>query len=383
MDNSVTDQAPPVQDAVPMGSGPIRSAQLLEEINSIPRMTSQEAQQLVEKYGEVPLMIVTMDRDSDGKVDTGSDSFLHKVGGSDELFGSGDAAQLQSVKDNSDSNLDQLSAFLFSNYTNEIDRFDGNSFAFNSDSRVGDGVIGPADFQRIIDTPAATQQFSDVNDVFDTFDNQSTWERVVGSGAINRDGLQNIDVSTLTPEEQDAVKYLQDNFSVFDNANPIADGYIDMEDIERVRGELRPKTYGGNEEYHDGQQVDTDEVIADATEQYDVKRNAEIQAAQTQVMNDRPVTFSPDEVSFKVQSGDTLYDLVNTEIRAINALAGRTVMEEVPPGADIYNHPLTHDIAQANDITDYDLIFPDQPVVINKAILDKYIDGPAQSFGPR
>lgn len=346
-------------------------------------MTSQEAQQLVEKYGEVPLMIVTMDRDSDGKVDTDSDSFLHKVGGSDELFGSGDAAQLQSVKDNSDSNLDQLSAFLFSNYTNEIDRFDGNSFAFNSDSRVGDGVIGPADFQRIIDTPAATQQFSDVNDVFDTFDNQSTWERVVGSGAINRDGLQNIDVSTLTPEEQDAVKYLQDNFSVFDNANPIADGYIDMEDIERVRGELRPKTYGGNEEYHDGQQVDTDEVIADATEQYDVKRNAEIQAAQTQVMNDRPVTFSPDEVSFKVQSGDTLYDLVNTEIRAINALAGRTVMEEVPPGADIYNHPLTHDIAQANDITDYDLIFPDQPVVINKAILDKYIDGPAQSFGPR
>lgn len=383
MDNSVTDQAPPVQDAVPMGSGPIPSAQLLEEINSIPRMTSQEAQQLVEKYGEVPLMIVTMDRDSDGKVDTGSDSFLHKVGGSDELFGSGDAAQLQSVKDNSDSNLDQLSAFLFSNYTNEIDRFDGNSFAFNSDSRVGDGVIGPADFQRIIDTPAATQQFSDVNDVFDTFDNQSTWERVVGSGAINRDGLQNIDVSTLTPEEQDAVKYLQDNFSVFDNANPIADGYIDMEDIERVRGELRPKTYGGNEEYHDGQQVDTNEVIADATEQYDVKRNAEIQAAQTQVMNDRPVTFSPDEVSFKVQSGDTLYDLVNTEIRAINALAGRTVMEEVPPGADIYNHPLTHDIAQANDITDYDLIFPDQPVVINKAILDKYIDGPAQSFGPR
>lgn len=383
MDNSVTDQAPPVQDAVPLGSGPIPSAQLLEEINSIPRMTSQEAQQLVEKYGEVPLMIVTMDRDSDGKVDTGSDSFLHKVGGSDELFGSGDAAQLQSVKDNSDSNLDQLSAFLFSNYTNEIDRFDGNSFAFNSDSRVGDGVIGPADFQRIIDTPAATQQFSDVNDVFDTFDNQSTWERVVGSGAINRDGLQNIDVSTLTPEEQDAVKYLQDNFSVFDNANPIADGYIDMEDIERVRGELRPKTYGGNEEYHDGQQVDTNEVIADATEQYDVKRNAEIQAAQTQVMNDRPVTFSPDEVSFKVQSGDTLYDLVNTEIRAINALAGRTVMEEVPPGADIYNHPLTHDIAQANDITDYDLIFPDQPVVINKAILDKYIDGPAQSFGPR
>ncbi|PZM77726.1 MAG: hypothetical protein DKT66_25955 [Candidatus Melainabacteria bacterium] len=383
MDNSVTDQAPPVQDAVPMGSGPIPSAQLLEEINSIPRMTSQEAQQLVEKYGEVPLMIVTMDRDSDGKVDTGSDSFLHKVGGSDELFGSGDAAQLQSVKDNSDSNLDQLSAFLFSNYTNEIDRFDGNSFAFNSDSRVGDGVIGPADFQRIIDTPAATQQFSDVNDVFDTFDNQSTWERVVGSGAINRDGLQNIDVSTLTPEEQDAVKYLQDNFSVFDNANPIADGYIDMEDIERVRVELRPKTYGGNEEYHDGQQVDTNEVIADATEQYDVKRNAEIQAAQTQVMNDRPVTFSPDEVSFKVQSGDTLYDLVNTEIRAINALAGRTVMEEVPPGADIYNHPLTHDIAQANDITDYDLIFPDQPVVINKAILDKYIDGPAQSFGPR
>lgn len=383
MDNSVTDQAPPVQDAVPLGSGPIPSAQLLEEINSIPRMTSQEAQQLVEKYGEVPLMIVTMDRDSDGKVDTGSDSFLHKVGGSDELFGSGDAAQLQSVKDNSDSNLDQLSAFLFSNYTNEIDRFDGNSFAFNSDSRVGDGVIGPADFQRIIDTPAATQQFSDVNDVFDTFDNQSTWERVVGSGAINRDGLQNIDVSTLTPEEQDAVKYLQDNFSVFDNANPIADGYIDMEDIERVRGELRPKTYGGNEEYHDGQQVDTNEVIADATEQFDVKRNAEIQAAQTQVMNDRPVTFSPDEVSFKVQSGDTLYDLVNTEIRAINALAGRTVMEEVPPGADIYNHPLTHDIAQANDITDYDLIFPDQPVVINKAILDKYIDGPAQSFGPR
>lgn len=382
MDNSVTEQAP-TQDAVPMGSQTISSAQLLEEINSVPRMTSQEAQQLVEKYGEVPLMIVTMDRDLDGKVDTGSDSFLRKVGGDDELFGAGDAAQLESVRSNSSSNLDQLSAILFSNYTNEIDRFDGNGFAFNSDSRVGDGVIGAADFQRIIDTPAATQQFSDVNDVFDTFDNQSTWERVVGSGAINRDGLQKIDVSSLTPEEQDAVNYLRDNFSVFDNANPIADGYIDMEDIERVRGELRPKTYGGNGEYHDGQQVDTDEVIADATEQYDVKRNTEIQAAQTKEMNDRPVTFSPDEVSFKVQSGDTLYDLVNTEIRAINALAGRTVMEEVPPGADIYNHPLTHDIAQANDITNYDLIFPDQPIVINKAILDKYIDGPAQSSGPR
>lgn len=380
MDYPVTEQAPPTQDALPIG---IEPAALLAEINSMPTMTTQDAQRLVENYGEVPLMIVSMDRDLDGKVDTGSDSFLHRVGGDDELFGSGDAAQLQSVKDNSDSNLDQLSAFLFSNYTNEIDRFDGNSFAFNSDSRVGDGVIGPADFQRIIDTPGAKQQFSDVNDVFDTFDNQSTWERVVGSGAINRDGLQNIDVSTLAPEEQDAVKYLQDNFSVFDNANPIADGYIDMEDIERVRGELRPKTYGGNEEYHDGQQVDTDEVIADATEQYDVKRNAEIQAAQTKEMNDRPVTFSPDEVSFKVQSGDTLYDLVNTEIRAINALAGRTVMEEVPPGADIYNHPLTHDIAQANEITNYDLIFPDQPIVINKAILDKYIDGPAQSSGPR
>lgn len=380
MDYPVTEQAPPTQDALPIG---IEPAALLAEINSMPTMTAQDAQRLVENYGEVPLMIVSMDRDLDGKVDTGSDSFLHSVGGDDELFGSGDAAQLQSVKDNSESNLDQLSAFLFSNYTNEIDRFDGNSFAFNSDSRVGDGVIGPADFQRIIDTPAAKQQFSDVNDVFDTFDNQSTWERVVGSGTINRDGLQNIDVSTLTPEEQDAVKYLQDNFSVFDNANPIADGYIDMEDIERVRGELRPKTYGGNEEYHDGQQVDTDEVIADATEQYDVKRNAEIQAAQTEQMNDRPVTFSPDEVSFKVQSGDTLFDLVNTEIRAINKLAGRTVMPEVEPGADIYNHPLTHDIAQANGITNYDLIFPDQSIVIPKSYLDKYIDGPAQSSGPR
>lgn len=383
MDNSVTDQAPPVQDALPPGSGAISSAQLLEEINSVPKMTSQEAQQLVEKYGEVPLMIVTMDRNSDRKVDTGSDSFLHKVGGDDELFGSGDAAQLQSVKNSSESNLDQLSAFMFSNYTNEIDRFDGNGFGLNFFSTGPDGVIGAGDIQRIIDSPSAQQQFDGVNDVFDVLDNQATWDKVMGSSSITREGLMNIDESTLNAQEKDAVHYLRDNISLFDNANPHADGSIDMKDIERVRGELRPNQYGGNEDFHNGQQVDTETLIADVTKEVDVKRNAEIQAAQTEQMNDRPVTFSSDKVSFKVQSGDTLFDLVNTEIRAINKLAGRTVMPEVQPGADIYNHPLTFDIARANDITNFDLIFPDQPIVINKAILDKYIDGPAQSSGPR
>jgi hypothetical protein len=381
MDYPVTEQAPPVQDALPVGIDP---SALLEEINSMPSMTAQDAQRLVESYGEVPLMIVSMDRDLDGKVDTGSDSFLRKVGGDDELFGSGDAAQLQTVRNNSDNNLDQLSAYLFSNYTNEIDRFDGSGFGFNSnDARLHDGNIGAADFQRIIESPSAEQQFNDVNAVFDTFDNQATWDNVFGSGSVSRDALREIDESKLTEQELQAVQYLQDNFSLFDLANPFADGQIDMKDIERVRGELRPTIYGGNEDFHNGQQVDTKDLIAEASKQTEVRRNAEIQAAQTQTMNDRPVTFSPSEISFKVQSGDTLYDLVNTEIRAINALAGRTVMEEVPPGADIYNHPLTHDIAQANKITDYDLIFPDQPIVINKAILDKYIDGPTQASGPR
>ncbi len=380
MDYPVTEQAPPTQDALPIG---IEPSALLEEINSMPSMSAQDAQRLVENYGEVPLMIVSMDRDLDGKVDTGADSFLRKVGGDDELFGSGDAAQLESVKNSSESNLDQLSAFLFTNYTNEIDRFDGNGFGLNFFSTGPDGVIGAGDIQRVIDSPSAKEQFAKVNDVFDVFDNQATWDKVMGSSSITREGLMNVNESMLTEQEKDAVHYLRDNIAVFDDANPRADGSIDMKDIERVRGELRPNTYGGNTDFHNGQQVDSGDLIADVTKELEVKRNAEIQAAQTQVMNDRSVTFSPDKVSFKVQSGDTLYDLVNTEIRAINALAGRTVMEEVPPGADIYNHPLTHDIAQANDITDYDLIFPDQPIVINKAILDKYIDGPAQSSGPR
>lgn len=354
------------------------AAALLEEISNRPTLVESDVRRYVEEQGLVPLLQIVSDSDSNGVVDSGPNSFVSAIGYSGE--------NVDNIIQNSTNSRDVMGAYLLKYYGPEIQKFDGTG-ALTESNQSGNL---PGDLQRVIDNQdAATSTFSGMDSVFSALSSEEEWNKVMGGGSVSREKLAQLDTSRMTDEQKAAVQTLIDNFDYFESGPIDMDIDVGFSDIQRRKEELRKNMPADSNGVLDTPETEKDGYATTPegdnfeTDMEDFKRDEEIRDVTNKHMDDRENILKNDNLSFQVQDNDTIWHLVNKQIKIINELAGKEVMQAVPPGPEIYSNALALDIARYNDITNLDVISTGQTITLPKSILEKYVAGPTKPNGPR